>query len=256
MGVAADHAQQTTDATPIVPSEPAGCNTLKMTRIVGHSFFKAVFLALLSIISQCDAITITGKLRLPESESTLNSTRITLDATRSTYSQIDGSFVFNNVGTGIHLLDIHSLEYHFSHVKIQVLDEGEIKCIEYAYPGAPKRPIEHPLLLTAHAKYDYFEARQGFSIFSIFKNPMMLMMLVSGGLMFMMPKMMEGMDDEQKEQMRKQMEMQQDPTKMMSMLWNDMAGGGEEDNAPAPRISNRGNSAGGTKGSKRRAKRD
>jgi len=227
-----------------------------MTRIVGYSFLKVAFIALLTVISECDAITITGKLRLPESGSTLNSTRITLDDTRSTYSQIDGSFVFYNVGTGIHLLDIQSLEYHFSHVKIQVLDEGDIKCIEYAYPGAPKRPIEHPLILTAHAKYDYFEARKGFSIFSIFKNPMMLMMLVSGGLMLMMPKMMEGMDDEQKEQMRKQMEMQQDPSKMMSMLWNDMAGGGGDDDVPAPKVSNKGISAGGTKGSKRRAKRD
>jgi hypothetical protein len=35
-----------------------------------------------------------------------------------------------------------------------------------------------------------------------------------GGMMFMMPKMMEGLDPEQKEQMQRQMEMQQDPSKV------------------------------------------
>lgn len=41
------------------------------------------------------------------------------------------------------------------------------------------------------------------------------------------PKMMEGLDDEQKEDMRKQMEMQQDPTKMLSQLF----GGGDAEHA-------------------------
>ena len=49
---------------------------------------------------------------------------------------------------------------------------------------------------------------------SIFKNPMLLMMIVSVGGMVMMPKMMEGLDPEQKEQMQRQMAMQQDPSKV------------------------------------------
>ena len=40
------------------------------------------------------------------------------------------------------------------------------------------------------------------------------MMVVTAGMMLVMPKMMEGMDPEQKEQMQRQMEMQQDPTKV------------------------------------------
>ena len=90
------------------------------------------------------------------------------------------------------------------------------KCIEYVYPGAPKQAIPHPLELTAHASYEYYEPRQGFSILSILKNPMLLMMIVSVGMMVLMPKMMEGLDPEQKEQMQKQMAMQQDPSKVRS----------------------------------------
>lgn len=88
------------------------------------------------------------------------------------------------------------------------------KCIEYIYPGAPKQAVSYPLELIAHASYQYYEARQRFSIFAIFKNPMLLMMLVMGGMMFMMPKMMENLDPEQKEQMQRQLEMQQDPSKV------------------------------------------
>jgi len=101
------------------------------------------------------------------------------------------------------------------------------KCIEYVYPGAPKQAIPHPLLLTAHAKYEYFEKRPGFSFSSLLKNPMMLMMLVSVGLMAVMPKMMENLDDDQKDQMKRQMEMQTDPSKMLTQLWGDISGSGE-----------------------------
>lgn len=196
----------------------------------------AWFLSAIFLFGQCHAssLDVRGKLQLSDPNLRLNSTRVTLtdgsvDGYFSTYSMgTDGSFVFYGVKPGVHLLDVHNLEYHFSHVKIQIpVDEDkEMKCIEYAYPGAPKQPVDcsDGIILTAHAKYNYFESRPTFSILSIFKNPMMLMMLFSGGLMLLMPKLMENMDDEQKEQMKKQMELQKDPTKMMSMLWSDVSG--------------------------------
>ena len=49
---------------------------------------------------------------------------------------------------------------------------------------------------------------------SILKNPMVLMMIMGVGGMYMMPKMMDGLDPEQKELMQKQMAMQQDPSKV------------------------------------------
>ena len=45
--------------------------------------------------------------------------------------------------------------------------------------------------------------------------------------MFLMPKMMEGLDPEEKARMKQQMEMQKDPTKMLSQLWGDMSGEAE-----------------------------
>lgn len=63
----------------------------------------------------------------------------------------------------------------------------------------------------------------------MFKNPMVLMMVFGVGMMFVMPQMMNNLDPDQKEQMKKQMEMQSDPTQMLSQMWGDMSGGGTKE---------------------------
>ena len=161
---------------------------------------------------------IHGRLRLPDPAQSLNSTRITLNdgTTHSTYTLPDGSFVFRRVPPGVHLLDVQSRVHHFSQVKVQILPGSmdSPRCVEYVYPGATKQAVPHPLELTAHASYEYYEPRQGFSLMSILKNPMVLMMIMGVGGMYMMPKVMDGLDPEQKELMQKQMAMQQDPSKV------------------------------------------
>lgn len=176
--------------------------------------------------------TIKGTLLLPD-DTPVNMTRLSLNAGEQlTYSLLDGTFAFYNVPPGVHLVDVHSHTLMFSQVKIQLLEDSmdKPKCIEYAYPGANKQPIAHPLVLTAHATYEYFEQRPGFSIFSLLRNPMLLMMLFTVGMMYLMPKMMENLEPEEKEKMRAQMEMQKDPTKMLSHLF----GLGEEEEPAKP----------------------
>merc|ERR1712157_621473 len=119
------------------------------------------------------------------------------------YSRRDGSFVIYDVGPGIHLLDIDSKSYHFPQVKIQLLADSmdDPKCLEYAFPGAQKRALKYPLVINPKGKFQYFETKKGFSIFSLLRNPMVLMMSFSVGLMVAMPKMMEGLDPEEKARM-------------------------------------------------------
>lgn len=180
--------------------------------------------------------TIKGTLRLPD-DTPVNMTRVSLNAGEQlTYSRLDGTFAFYNVPPGVHLVDVHSHTLLFSQIKIQLLEDSMAapKCIEYAYPGASKQPISHPLVLTAHARYEYFETRPGFTVFSLLRNPMLLMMLFSVGLMYVMPKLMENLEPEEQERMRASMEMQKDPTKMLSQLF----GMGEE-NPPKPARRNK-----------------
>jgi hypothetical protein len=54
----------------------------------------------------------------------------------------------------------------------------------------------YPIRLTAHANWEYFEKREGLNPGMLFKNPMMLIMVVSMGFMFLMPKLKDSMDPE------------------------------------------------------------
>ena len=173
-----------------------------------------------------------GRLEFPNSEPFNITTRITLNnGEYTTYSRTDGSFVIYNVGPGIHRLDIDSKTYHFGQVKIQLKEDSmeSPKCIEYAFPGAPKRALKYPLVLNPKGTFQYFETKKGFSIFALLRNPMVIMMLFSVGLMVMMPKMMEGLDPEEKAKMKEQMKNQQDPSQMLSQMWGEITGGAEEE---------------------------
>jgi len=201
------------------------------------SFLKQLFLfGLLSLCTADDApkTQIKGKLEFPTGTvKTFNiTTKITLNhGEYTTYSRRDGSFVIYDVGPGIHQLDIDSKSYHFPQVKIQILEDSmdAPKCLEYAFPGAQKRALKYPLVINPKGTYQYFETKKGFSIFSLMRNPMVLMMLFSVGLMVAMPYMMEGLDPEEKARMKEQMKAQQDPSAMLTQMWGDMTGGAEEE---------------------------
>ena len=129
---------------------------------------------------------IQGKLPLPSGEPVTNTTRITInDGEHATYSQKDGAFIFHAVGPGVHALSVHSPEHHFPLVKIQLKEDSdpkmEPKCIQYAYPGAAKAVVSHPLDLTAVAAYQYFEPKPRFNPLRLLKNPMVIMMVVRIG---------------------------------------------------------------------------
>ena len=205
---------------------------------MSHLLKYSLLLLLYSVSAQVPTTTLEGQLQYANKTPFNVTTRITLNnAEYTTYSRADGSFVIYNVPPGIHQLDIHSNIYHFGQIKIQLLEESmdTPKCLEYAYPGASKQPAKYPLVLYPHATYQYFEPRRGFSLFGLFKNPMVLMMLFSVGLMVMMPKMMEGLDPKEKARMKQQMEAQKDPTKMLSQMWGEITGAPEQDPAAARR---------------------
>lgn len=58
-------------------------------------------------------------------------------------------------------------------------------------------------------------------------------MVFTVGLMYYMPKMMEGLEPEERERMQKQMEMQQNPTKMLGELFSGMGGAEPAEESPS-----------------------
>ena len=186
---------------------------------------------------------VEGKLRMRGSATLPATTEVVLNGGEyRTYTRPDGSFVFHDVKPGVYLLDVLSIEYIFSQVKLNLPTavESGIRCLEYRYPGAAKQPIPYPLELVPHVKQAYFEVRETPGLHTLFRNPMMLMLLFTGAVVVLMPKMMDNMDPEEMKKMQEQMGAAQDPASMLKNLFG--AGGDDDDDdepAEKPKHANR-----------------
>ncbi|KAI1059199.1 hypothetical protein LB507_003493 [Fusarium sp. FIESC RH6] len=129
------------------------------------------------------------------------------------------TFVFHNVTPGSYLADVHCPTDAFHPLRIDVqLEEGGEEGIVRAWEtyrgndwnnkgevvsvkeGSKGRGFE----VRAIGGKNYFMERPQFSVFSILKNPMILMAVVSLGLMVGMPKLMDSMDPEMRAEFEEQ----------------------------------------------------
>lgn len=63
---------------------------------------------------------IEGQLQLPDGSPFNITTPVMLNHGEfTTYSKMDGSFVFRNVPPGVHSLDVQSITHHFGQIKIR-----------------------------------------------------------------------------------------------------------------------------------------
>ncbi|CAM9933022.1 unnamed protein product, partial [Pylaiella littoralis] len=209
----------------------------------------------------CTSEEILGTLAMPD-RSVVPTTKVILNG--GSYSSLtarDGSFAFRDVTPGVYLLEVLSPHFHYSAMKVKVDDKTGIIAIEYKYPGSSRKEAVHPLLLTAHAKWDHFERREGMKVGGMFKSPMTIIMVLSMVMMFFLPKMMENLDPEQLEEIKGQQKAVQDSTANFSfsdMLSNALAGQApqqqqQRQGAPAPQSQRAGGGATTASGSSSRA---
>ncbi|PSN67824.1 hypothetical protein BS50DRAFT_587070 [Corynespora cassiicola Philippines] len=141
---------------------------------------------------------------------TLQSAGAPIDA----YLTRSNSFNFNNVSAGSYLATVHSKDFAFEPLRIDVSVEeavegsGEKKEVirawqtfignEWDNKGESRAEGSNGLVIPVKPigqKY-FYQERAGFSPLSFLKNPMILMALFSMVLIFGMPKLMENMDPE------------------------------------------------------------
>ncbi|CAN0406730.1 unnamed protein product [Ascophyllum nodosum] len=160
--------------------------------------------------------------------SVVPTTKVTLNGgQRTALTAKDGSFVFRDVDPGVYLLEVLSTTFHYSTMKIKLDEKTGIIAIEYKYPGAPRKEAIHPLLLTAHTKWNHFDKKEGVKIGGYLKSPMTIMMILSFGMMFFLPKMMANLDPEQLEEIKGQQKAVTDSASSFSlsdMLTNVLSG--------------------------------
>eukprot|EP00752_Nemacystus_decipiens_P007639 g6828.t1 len=175
----------------------------------------------------CEGEQILGTLAMPD-RSVVPTTKVVLNGGQHTsLTARDGSFAFRDVTAGVYLLEVLSPDFHYSAMKIKVDDKAGIIVIEYKYPGAPRKEAIHPLLLTAHNKWNHFEKREGMKVGGMFKSPMTIILGLSMIMMFFLPKMMENLDPEQLEEINGRQKAVHDSTANFSfsdVLSNALAG--------------------------------
>ncbi|KAJ9702719.1 hypothetical protein PVL29_004446 [Vitis rotundifolia] len=122
-----------------------------------------------------------------------------------TFLRPDGYFSFHNVSAGTHLIEVAAIGYFFSPVRVDVSARNPGK-IQAALTENRKGLTE--LVLEPLREEQYYEIREPFSIMSLVKSPMGLMMGFMVIVMFLMPKLVENMDPEEmrraQEEMRNQ----------------------------------------------------
>ncbi|KAJ4289776.1 hypothetical protein N0V90_011106 [Kalmusia sp. IMI 367209] len=196
---------------------------------------------------------------------TLQSTGPLLDA----YITRSNSFNFNNVSVGSYLATIHSRDFVFEPLRIDVTLEEAVEGSgdkretvkawqtfignEWDNKGENRGEGGNGLVIEVQPRTpkEYYQERAGFSPLSFLKNPMILMGLFTLILVFGMPYLMENMDPETKaefEEMQKKGVMGSGSTQTAQQIQNFdlaswMAGKtdtGSRGQSPAPPSKKRG----------------
>ncbi|XP_020599870.1 ER membrane protein complex subunit 7 homolog [Phalaenopsis equestris] len=178
--------------------------------------------------SSQDGYTITGRIKIDGigsnvfgQSSKLSNIKVILNGGRTTtFVRADGYFSFCNVPAGTHLIEVAAMGYLFSPVRVDISARNPGK-IQAAL--TENRKVLQELVLEPLREEQYYEMREPFSIMSIVKSPMGLMLGFMFLVVFLMPKLMENMDPE--EMRRAQEEMRNQGVPSLSNLLSGRSSG-------------------------------
>ena len=118
---------------------------------------------------------------------------------QTTFVRADGSFQFRDVAPGRYVVDIPSTTFLFSRYKVDVAVDGLVRAVEYKYVGAPTTRTSYPLVVEPVKQLEYFEQREQFHLLGLVMNPSFLTIVVPIALLYVLPKLTEGMGESRKE---------------------------------------------------------
>ncbi|XWS26198.1 hypothetical protein CRYUN_Cryun26dG0010400 [Craigia yunnanensis] len=165
-----------------------------------------------------DGYTINGRVKIPQGLDTkgfallgrMSNIKVILNGGQNvTFLRPDGYFSFHNVPAGTHLIEVAAIGYFFSPVRVDVSarNPGKVQ----AALTENRRSLSE-LILEPLRDEQYYEIREPFSIMSVVKSPMGLMMGFMLVVMFLMPKLVENMDPEEMKRAQEEMRNQGVPS--------------------------------------------
>ncbi|XP_012068149.2 ER membrane protein complex subunit 7 homolog isoform X2 [Jatropha curcas] len=167
--------------------------------------------------SSVDGYTINGRVKIAGLGAKgfglpgkLSNVKVILNGGQSiTFLRPDGYFSFYNVPAGTHLIEVAAVGYFFSPVRVDV---------SARFPGKVQAALTEnrrglsELVLEPIRDEQYYEIREPFSIMSVVKSPMGLMVGFMLVVVFLMPKLMENMDPEEMRRAQEEMRQQGVPS--------------------------------------------
>ncbi|CAN8229720.1 unnamed protein product [Cochlearia groenlandica] len=165
------------------------------------SFFFFFFASTLPITSGSEeSYTITGRVKIPASTvighaAKFSNIKVILNGGQNvTFLRPDGYFTFHKVPAGTHLIEVYALGYFFSPVRVDVSarHRGKVQ----ATLTETRRSLTELVLEPMRAD-QYYELREPFNVMSIVKSPMGLMVGFMVVVVFLMPKLMENIDQDE-----------------------------------------------------------
>ncbi|XP_075522401.1 ER membrane protein complex subunit 7 homolog [Primulina tabacum] len=165
----------------------------------------SIFLSLFLLLLPCalgisdkneEGFSVNGKVRFPGYSATgfglsakLSHVKVILNGGQKvTFLRPDGYFSFHNVPAGTHLIEVTAIGYFFSPIRVDVSARNPGK-VQAALMET--RRVLTELVLEPLQEENYYEIREPFSVMSILKSPMGLMVGFMAIVMFVMPKLVD-----------------------------------------------------------------
>eukprot|EP00729_Bicosta_minor_P009377 gene9377-11734_t len=164
-------------------------------------------------------ISLVGKVEVPQQWTDLSSflvnTKVMLNSGEQHIAHLraDGTFIFSDLATASYTLHVHSPFFEYDPLRVDVSKkfDNDVRVVkatpEHLVGGMPPVPVPYypgrGITLQPVRMLKHFVEKPKWSILGMLFQPYFLMMMLPMVMMFIMPKMMEGMDDEQKAEMKK-----------------------------------------------------
>ncbi|KAI5980467.1 hypothetical protein F5J12DRAFT_841209 [Pisolithus orientalis] len=154
----------------------------------------------------------------------LGAAKILLDAGRySAGVTRSGNFSIPDVNPGVYVLSVLSHDYTFEQFRVDVSDASSIPEVKSYVFGTPLLSpsaviLPYPIILSPRSKNSYFKPHESFSLLGMFRNPMMMLMLFTAGMMLAMPYIMKNLDPQSLEEIKNRRE-------MVASIQNSVQGG-------------------------------